>query len=170
MSSGKFHDKVNLFTGAILSGALIGFERSWIIVIPFIVGWLVATLIFSPDTDIMPKKRTSFLQFFLYPYSILFKHRGLSHSILLGTALRIIYGIVMLGVMIFVLSKMGYIQFSGEDYLEFLWKYVLNWNVKEKSYKMISWYFIGMFLADIHHYFIDLSTSFLKKIKRKIFN
>lgn len=169
MSKGRFHDKANLFTGAILTGILVGLERSWFIVIPFVAGYLLATLIFSPDTDVMPKKRTALLQFVLYPYSILFKHRGLSHSILFGTLLRFIYGLVIFGIMIFVLGKMGYIEYQGEDYLKFLKNYIQNWDFNILSYKMVTWLFIGMFMADIHHYFVDGISSFWKKLKRILF-
>jgi uncharacterized metal-binding protein len=169
MSSGKFHDKVNLITGAVLTGCLIGFERSFEIVFSFMGGWLVATFIFSPDTDVMPKKRTGPLQFFLYPYSILFKHRGLSHSILFGTIMRILYGIVFFGIILFILFRMRLITYSGEDYFLFIKNFVINWDFSLLPYKIVSWFFIGMFLADFHHYCVDAVTSFLKKVSRQLF-
>jgi uncharacterized metal-binding protein len=164
MSSGKFHDKINLITGSVLTGVLIGFERSVEIVSAFVIGWLLATLIFSPDTDIMPKKRTGPLQFLLYPYSILFKHRGVSHSFLLGTIIRVLYGIVLFGIILFVLSRMKLITYSDQDYLLFMKNFILNWDFSLLSYKIVTWFFLGMFLADCHHYCVDKVTSFSKKL------
>jgi uncharacterized metal-binding protein len=169
MSSGKFHDKINLITGSVLAGCLIGFERSYEIVGSFIAGWLLATFIFSPDTDIMPKKRTGPLQFFLYPYSILFKHRGVSHSFLLGTFIRIVYGIIFFGLILFILYRMDVIQYSGEDYILFIKQFILNWDFSKLSYKIVTWFFIGMLTADWHHYCVDIGTSFYKKFRKAFF-
>ncbi|MBT7608332.1 MAG: DUF2227 family putative metal-binding protein [Bacteriovoracaceae bacterium] len=169
MSSGKFHDKINLLTGAILTGALIGFERSAEIVLSFVMGWLIATFIFSPDTDIMPKKRTGPFQFLLYPYSILFKHRGISHSFLLGTAIRILYSVILFGIILFVLYRMKLISYSGQDYLFFIKSFIQNWDLSLLSYKIVSWFFVGMFVSDIHHYCVDIMTSLLGKLRRLFF-
>jgi uncharacterized metal-binding protein len=169
MSSGKFHDKLNLITGAVLTGVLIGFERSPEIISSFVAGWLIATFIFSPDTDIMPKKRTGPLQFLLYPYSILFKHRGVSHSFLLGTFIRIIYCIVLFGVILFILYRMKLIDYSGQDYILFIKTFIQQWDLSLVPYKIVTWFFIGMFLADTHHYCLDWVTSFLNKLRRSLF-
>jgi len=166
MASGKFHDKVNLGTGAVITGLLIGYERSLPVVVSFVIGWLFATLIFSPDTDVMPKKRTGVLQFFLYPYSILFKHRGVSHIILVGTLIRIVYGLVMFGLMLFVLNGMGYVSFGVADFFDFVLGYFTNFNYKLIQYKIFVWLFVGMAGADLCHIFFDKLTSFVKKLIR----
>ncbi|TNF30302.1 MAG: hypothetical protein EP319_05510 [Deltaproteobacteria bacterium] len=166
MASGKFHDKVNLGTGAILTGLLIGLERSFPVVISFVIGWLFATLIFSPDTDVMPKKRSGVLQFFLYPYSILFKHRGLSHMILVGTILRIVYGLIVFSIMLFVLNGMGHISFGASHFFSGVFDFLKAFDYHLIQYKIFVWLFIGMVGADLCHIFFDKITSFLKKILR----
>ncbi|MCO4793344.1 MAG: DUF2227 family putative metal-binding protein [Bacteriovoracaceae bacterium] len=168
MASGKFHDKVNLGTGAILTGCLLGFERSVPVVLSFVIGWLFATLIFSPDTDVMPKKRSGFLQFFLYPYSILFKHRGVSHMILVGTIIRVIYGVIIFGIMLFVLNGMDYVSIGANDFFNFVLSFLKNYKYELIEYKIFTWLFIGMVGADICHVVFDQVSSFVKKILRFI--
>ena len=166
MASGKLHDKVNLGTGAVLTGLLVGLERSLPVVISFVVGWLFATLIFSPDTDIMPKKRAGLLRFFLYPYSILFKHRGVSHMLLVGTLVRIVYGFVVFSTMLFVLNGMGYVQFGAPDFFQFVLSYFLNFDYSLIHYKIFVWLFVGMVGADLCHILFDKLSSFVRKILR----
>ncbi len=169
MASGKFHDKVNLGTGAILTGLLIGLERSVPVVVSFVIGWLFATLIFSPDTDVMPKKRSGVLQFFLYPYSILFKHRGVSHMIFVGTLVRVLYGLIVMTIMLFVLNGMGYITFGASHFLSGVLSYFSNFDYHLIQYKIFVWLFVGMAGADLCHIFFDKITSFFKKILRFLF-
>ncbi len=159
MSSGKTHDYLNMTAGALLAGVMIGASWPAIVITPFVAGWLVATLIFSPDADVMPKKRTKILRLILYPYSIIFKHRGLSHSLLFGTITRIFYAVVVFGLFVFVLSKMGYIDFGTHNYLAYLGHFVVNYNYDLVAYKAVTWLYLGMFGADLLHLLLDrLST------------
>ncbi|MBH47777.1 MAG: hypothetical protein CME71_06365 [Halobacteriovorax sp.] len=166
MAMGKTHDGFNLFIGAVLTGGLIGYQHSLIVWLPFIFGWLFSTLVFSPDTDLMPKKRTGILQFFLYPYSILFKHRGLSHGLITGTLTRITYSVLLGGLLVFVLSKMGYIDFAAEGYWSGLVEFVREYDYDKTVYKSLSWLYIGMALADACHIFLDWLSGVFSKIRR----
>jgi uncharacterized metal-binding protein len=56
--------------------------------------FIVATLFLSPDLDLKhssPTRNWGLLRFLWRPYQSLFKHRGLSHSMLLSSATRIGY-------------------------------------------------------------------------------
>lgn len=164
MANGKTHDRVNLIVGTVSSGVLLGLGQNPYVTGSFAFGWLVSTLIFSPDSDLMPKARTGPLRFFLYPYSVFFKHRGLSHSFLFGTLTRFIYGFVMLGLLTYVLNEMGKISVSPEDYFKFLYSWFGNFNYDLVQYQMLSWLFGGAFLADLCHVFTDVISSGLKKM------
>lgn len=157
---------MNLLSGAILTGVLVGFENSIPVVASFVIGWLFATLIFSPDTDVMPKKRSGVLQFFLYPYSILFKHRGVSHMILVGTIIRIVYGLIVYGILIFILNGMGTIAIGTKDYFFHLYQFLATFDYQLVEYKMFTWLFAGMAGADICHIVLDALSSFVRKILR----
>jgi uncharacterized metal-binding protein len=57
-------------------------------------GVLLGTLLLSPDLDMWntkPTKRWGPLKFFWAPYAWAHKHRGLSHSWILGPAVRLLY-------------------------------------------------------------------------------
>jgi len=164
MAAGKTHDRVNLLIGAIISGALLGFGQDPFVTGSFAFGWLVATLIFSPDSDLMPKARTGPLRFFLYPYSVFFKHRGLSHSFLFGTVTRFVYGLLMLGFLTYILYEMDKIKFSPKDYFTVLYYWLRAFNYEYVQYQMLVWLFGGAFLADLCHIFTDRISSGLKKL------
>lgn len=166
MAMGKTHDGFNLFLGMICCGILIGAGLEVFVWPPFFFGWLFATLVFSPDTDLMPKKRTGLLQFFLYPYSILFKHRGLSHGVITGTLTRVTYAILVAGLMVFVLSKMGYVDFAAQGYWQGLWRFVHDYNYDLPIYRAVTWLYIGMAGADACHILLDWLSGIFSKIRR----
>lgn len=168
MARGKTHDKFNLLMGAVLTGVLIGFNFYWPVVLAFSLGWLFSTLLFSPDTDFMPKKRAGFLRFFLYPYSLIFKHRGLSHHWLWGTLTRLIYGLVVFVFLIYLLHRLGHIAFSPEHFLSDLWSFLKAFDLSLWPYQVFMGAYLGMFMADLGHIFIDRLTSFLGRLWRFI--
>lgn len=166
MAKGKTHDGFNLLFGMIATGALIGLGSHFIVWIPFLFGWLFATLIFSPDTDVMPKKRTGVLQFFLYPYSILFKHRGLSHGIITGTLTRVTYGVIVGGILVFVLAKMGYIDFTPGSYWQSLWLFIKGYDYDVPAYRSVTWLYLGLAGADLCHISLDKISSIFGRLRR----
>ncbi len=164
MALGKTHDKINLLIGTILAGVFIGLRQDPFVTGSFATGWLISTLIFSPDSDLIPKARTGPLRLFLYPYSIFFKHRGLSHSFLFGTITRFVYSFLMLGLLTYVLYEMGKIKFSPGDYFSFLYYWLRAFNYEYLQYQMLTWLFGGAFLADLCHIFTDTISTGLKKL------
>lgn len=77
-----------LFLGA---GLALGLEED---LLPFSLSYLAGALFFSPDLDLWDSKATRRwgpLRFLWAPYARIFRHRGLSHSPLLGPLTRILY-------------------------------------------------------------------------------
>lgn len=169
MARGKTHDRINLLVGSIVTGVLIGLERNTLVVAGFVFGFLVSTLIISPDLDLGPKKRTRWLQFFLYPYAIFFKHRGSSHSLLFGTLTRITYGVVVFLIMTFVLSEMKYIEFGAMDILHWALVFIRGYDYSLVEYKFFTWIYMGMLLADMLHICVDGISTRWNRFLRKIF-
>lgn len=170
MSGGRSHDRFNILIGAVFTGSLIAFKFELIVIFSFIFGWFVSTLIFSPDTDLMPKKRSGVLQFALYPYAILFKHRGISHSLWFGTLTRVFYTITIFGAFTFVMSKMGYLSFTLNDYWNNLVSFISSYDYGKDVYKSITWIYLGMFVADACHVLLDILSTLWRKILRFIFS
>lgn len=104
------------------------------------IGFILGTII-TPDYDfnkIYVKKLIKkipvlgfFWNLYWYPYSLLFKHRGISHNLILGTITRVIY----LCLPIILLYVLGYIYIQ----LSFYYIYII----------------IGWYIQDFIHYILD---------------
>ena len=63
----------------------------------FVAGFLAGSLLLSPDLDmasyqsVLAKRRWGALRGLWVPYGVLFKHRGLSHSYVIGPVSRLAY-------------------------------------------------------------------------------
>lgn len=99
MPSGKTHQNLEFFfLPAVVAGGIyvdqniFSIEKSCF---PLFVGaYLFSTLFLSPDLDLRKcdsRKNWGALGILWEPYSRLFAHRGLSHSLIWGTSTRIIY-------------------------------------------------------------------------------
>jgi uncharacterized metal-binding protein len=97
MPDGKNHDLINILVLALILSGIFYFgiwkenelllRHLNIYVVSMFSGfYLFATFFLSPDLDIesTPYKRWSFLRFLWWPYKVMFKHRGLSHHIIIG--------------------------------------------------------------------------------------
>ena len=102
MPSGRVHNLINIAVYAVLSaGTLYLSEQRQMVVTPsqalcFTVGFAVGTFLLSPDLDLAEghvdsKRRWGPLGFLWAPYGMLFSHRGLSHTWILGPLTRLIY-------------------------------------------------------------------------------
>jgi uncharacterized metal-binding protein len=82
--------------------------------VAFVVGYLFSLTALSPDLD-LARSRSAFawgpLRVLWWPYNALFKHRGLSHHWLWGTASRLVY----LAVVIALPVAMGAAQLGWWD-------------------------------------------------------
>lgn len=104
------------------------------------IGLILGTII-TPDYDfnkIYVKKLIKkipvlgfFWNLYWYPYSLLFKHRGISHNLILGTITRVIY----LCLPIILLYILGYIHIQ----IDYIYVYII----------------IGWYLQDFIHYILD---------------
>lgn len=164
MPLGATHDRLNLFVGGVCVGFLIGTKLENPSLLSFMSGWFLSTFIFSPDTDLGPKKRTSFLRYFLYPYSLLFKHRGMSHGIFLGTLTRVLYGLGLIFLLFSLAHQLGHHQTDTVGSFHDFKNYVQNYDYDKLSYRILTWFFIGMYLADLSHVLLDRIVSFVKRI------
>lgn len=160
MALGRYHDTFNLAFGAVISGAMIGFGVETLITVAFSTGWLFSTLIFGPDSDLTVKRRTQILRYFLWPYSLFFRHRGISHHFFWGTVSRNLYLLILLiGIMklILYLSTFFQLEVSVMDGLNHLMPPVKFWFSKEGIYlwKFGFFLFLGQWLSDLSHLFLD---------------
>ncbi|MEW6420414.1 MAG: metal-binding protein, partial [Deinococcota bacterium] len=117
MPSGRVHNLINIAAYSVLAaGVLVAARQSLLTVTPvqalhFTLGFFIGTFLLSPDLDLAEgrvdsKRRWGLLGFLWVPYGILFSHRGLSHTWLLGPLTRLAYlGVIaalVLGLLRFV--------------------------------------------------------------------
>lgn len=105
MPAGRTHNKINLIVLLLLLGILTASNlffglgnflavSFWLLLAVFVASYLFSNFMLSPDLDLYRSSAANnwgVFKFIWYPYSKIFKHRGLSHSILVGAPTRIIY-------------------------------------------------------------------------------
>jgi len=119
MPGGKTHEVINITVlAAILAG--IFYLRAWqeTIMIPgyldtytiiaFSCSYLFATFFLSPDLDTKsrPYKRWKMLRILWWPYRVIFKHRGVSHNMILGP-ITILLNFVLMLIVLTLLAGVG---------------------------------------------------------------
>ena len=117
MPSGRTHRRTELISlglicmvafyyRALLSNRF-GEDQAFEYVLVFVGAYLFSTFLLSPDLDLGRSASTSnwgILRLAWKPYAALFKHRGLSHSIILGPFSRILYLTVVLYSILHILN------------------------------------------------------------------
>lgn len=110
MPSGRVHNIINTVTFAGLAAVGLYAERSglWPIstlqAATFTLAFFAGTFLLSPDLDLAEghvnsKRAWGLLGFLWVPYGLLFSHRGLSHSWIVGPLTRLVYLGAMLGLL-----------------------------------------------------------------------
>lgn len=125
------------------------------------IGLLLGTII-TPDYDfnkIYIKKLIKkipvlgfFWNLYWYPYSLLFKHRGISHNLILGTITRVIY---------LCLPLFIYILYAYHNKIDLT--FINNIDLIKIIYMLSGWY-----IQDFIHYILDsklFKNIFLSKDK-----
>ena len=143
----KTHTRFNIFIALpILCFGIYYFWHPKInFLMTFFFSFCYATLFMNPDVDISDKNKLfsikGFLTFPFRIYSKIFKHRGLSHSIVFGTMTRILFLFILFLCLLFLLNK----TISSKDFLSFSLGY--------KTYILFA--ISGIFLADMCHLLLD---------------
>lgn len=114
MPSGRVHNLINIAAYSILAaGVLVGSRQELLTVTPaqamnFTLGFVVGTFLLSPDLDLAEgqvdsKRHWGLLGILWVPYGMLFSHRGLSHTWILGPLTRLAYVAVLVTLFVGVL-------------------------------------------------------------------
>lgn len=112
MPSGKTHVHMELL---LLPGFLIAFhallDPRWTELLLFASAFLAGSLWLSPDLDLRAnaaRRRWGPLGFIWLPYAKAFRHRGISHSPLVGPLTRLLYLGLVLGAVVAALGSLGF--------------------------------------------------------------
>jgi uncharacterized metal-binding protein len=149
MASYKTHSVFNIFLAlpALLAGIYYFLHPPYVLLMTFVVTFAYCTLFMNPDLDLAHNIKLFSLRGVLtLPfrlYSLIFKHRGLSHSLLFGSLTRILW-LAGMGLLVF------YIVYET---LPSTYSFAAYY----KHYKYYIWYAAaGMCLADWSHLLLDL--------------
>lgn len=164
MPSGRTHLRIELFLLPLCVASLVLAERaqlidvSWKEIAIFAGAYLCSSLWLSPDLDLRhnrSRRRWGVLGFLWIPYTKIFKHRGVSHSLLFGTLTRLGY----LGVLALVIAL-------GLSYLR-VWAVPLDsLNAPPIAMKLLSILIAGLWLPNIIHTLTDSVHSALVRGRR----
>lgn len=161
MASGRTHDVVNLLA---LPPAIYYLQPSDFIA--FTSGYLVGTFFLTPDNDIYlskPNKRWKILRILWYPYTRIFKHRGVSHIPIYGTVFKIIYLLTIFFLLLFALKHFLDYLYPDKHFISISFS-----SLKEFfSSPFVLSFFIGIVLAEMVHIFTDIIYSNFKKLLPK---
>jgi uncharacterized metal-binding protein len=153
MSNYKTHVAFNLFLAlpVTTAGAYYLYEPSRPFLITFILAFFYGTCFMNPDLDLIHQiKLFSIRGILTLPfrfYSKIFKHRGLSHSILFGTATRVLW---LAGVALLLFYLVYQAVPSKNTFLFYLNHY--------KPYLFHG--LAGIVLADLCHLILDYQKVF----------
>lgn len=120
------------------------------------IAYLLSSLFLSPDLDLKKnntRRRWGPLGWIWWPYAKIFKHRGISHSLIFGLLTRLFYLGVIVG-MVYV----GY-QFVGLslplDYLP---------NIDSRYWFL---FVLGLYIPNILHVLLDHTSTAITRRRRK---
>jgi len=131
----------------ILLNFFFNLEHDFTIIIVFMIAYVIGSEFLSPDLDTnsRPSQRLGILS---YPIRKLSKHRGLSHNILIGWSLKVLYILIIIVAILIVIDKAG------------LSSYIPKIQI---SNEMIYASLLGIFLSNLIHIITDRISTFCKR-------
>ena len=109
------HTAVNMAVLVPLS-ALGIFEKQTEMVAAFGAGYLFGTLLVTPDLDLHfndARRRWGGLKFIWAPYVAMSKHRGMSHSYVVGPVVRLLYlAVIVIPLVLLALHLVGPVRYA----------------------------------------------------------
>lgn len=160
MPSGKTHLRIELFLLPVFVTLFYLFvDVSWADVALFAGAYLFSSLMLSPDLDLrhnQTRRRWRLLGFIWIPYTKIFKHRGVSHSVLFGTLTRLCYlGLIA----VFIAWGLSYFK---------LWSIpVAQLASSPIDLQLVGILVSGLWLPNILHTFVDHMHSILPRRRRR---
>ena len=188
MASGKQHERALLISFPfVLPTALLLLGKDGG---PFDLGYICGGLFLDPDLDMeevtaveerllrrVPPLGVLFVLFW-YPFALIAKHRGLSHTPIVGTLFRAGYLLVMSVLSILALGSLGQLArwltahygWAYEGGLDLVWSFkaILSWfRFLWTHARFIGFFLSGWALADLLHLFFDMFPDLAPSVERE---
>jgi uncharacterized metal-binding protein len=174
MPSGRTHDFITLLLAPPTAALAYVITYDWAITAITTATMIFGGMMFGPDLDIQSRQyaRWGPLRFLWWPYKVALPHRSrLSHSILLGTFVRVIYflAVITLLVAAALYARDAYFNETGSGAesvtgaLDRVWQVFAPIN---RDYLIAA--FVGLWVGATSHTVSDLLGSFFKSVKRSL--
>ncbi len=168
----KEHCISNLGIGTLLSIGLGELQLSLNLRLIFAFSFILATFFLSPDLDLFhsaPSRNWGCFKILWWPYTKLFKHRGISHVPILGTGSRFIYlsTLAYLGVLVYdvVTGLHAGSTIEGSEVFNFgLTKANESMDFFSQNHDLCVSALAGAAASDLGHLFVDGFSSLWKRI------
>ncbi|HCL58015.1 MAG TPA: hypothetical protein DHW82_13555 [Spirochaetia bacterium] len=171
MPSGKTHDFFNILV--LIVGIAVVFSYNLLAdqmdedvlkncLYLFLGSYIFSTFMLSPDLDLhknRSKLNWGFLRFIWYPYSKIFSHRGISHSLIFGILTRLVYIYFF-----YFLGLLAYWYYSDIDFEDLRFLFVEAPGDFEIAYGIT--FLAGIYFPSILHSILDWFVSSVKKSKK----
>jgi len=166
MPSGRTHDRITLWTLPLISGATLLATTNSTLTLLISGGYLFGGLMFGPDLDIhsVQFKRWGWFRWIWIPYQGSLSHRSpLSHSPVTGTALRMLYLLLLFGFLAFL----GLALVNQIGQLGWTWGDILGGMGRSLSQHRIQWFTLalGIELGALSHILADWYTTTRRRAK-----
>jgi len=176
MPSGRTHDSITLWSLPLIAG--VTFERTHNASLTLILsgGYLFSGLMFGPDLDVHSQqyKRWGLLRWIWLPYRRSMRHRSfLSHGVLVGTLIRVVYLLCCLTAAIGLVLMLSAIAYTvvGESatWTQFFSHYgseAKEWLGRSLHHHSIEWFalLLGLELGALSHSLSDWIGSRYKRL------
>ncbi|HJQ70182.1 MAG TPA: metal-binding protein [Blastocatellia bacterium] len=174
MPSGKTHDLITFILAAPTAAITYYFTRDWMLTAVATAAMVFGGLMFGPDLDVQSRQYTRWgpLRFLWWPYKVALRHRSRwSHSILLGTLVRVVYFLVVVTLVLAVALYVRdvYINQSSVSAATFTEAIGRVWEVISpirRGYLIAA--FAGLWVGASSHTVSDVLGSFFKSVKKSI--
>ncbi|NES79777.1 MULTISPECIES: metal-binding protein [unclassified Okeania] len=167
MPSGSTHDRITLWSLPIVTSLSFGLIRSTHLTLFVSGSFLFSGLMFGPDLDINSRQfqRWGWFKWLWRPYQTSLNHRSfLSHGPIIGTALRLLYILTWLGMVVvfgLIIDELLGLEWSILGFVESLWQSL------SLHYQEVIALLVGLELGAMSHSVSDWSSSAYKRFKTK---
>ncbi|HXG92215.1 MAG TPA: metal-binding protein [Blastocatellia bacterium] len=174
MPSGRTHDFITVLLAAPTAAVTYYVTNDLTITLITTVMMIFGGLMFGPDLDIQSRQyaRWGPLRFLWWPYKVILPHRSrLSHSILLGTLIRVIYFLAVLTLLVAIglIVRDSYFLQRPTSVGEVRGAFTRVWEIFapiKRSYLIAA--FAGLWIGATSHTVSDVLGSFFKSVRRSI--
>ena len=174
MPSGRTHDFITFLLVPPTLAAAYYITGDWMVAAVTTVAMVFGGLMFGPDLDIQSRQyaRWGLLRFLWWPYRAALPHRSrLSHGILLGTWIRVIYFLVVVTVTLAaaLYARDFYLHRQAAGLSDVSGAFTRVWEVLasvKRDYLIAT--LAGLWVGATSHTVSDVLGSFFKSVRRSL--